>query len=399
MTPSSRIPGMNGWTFTMAWALALGITAGAAAAQEVLPPPAAAPRAAADTRPEPAPPARFENGEPMDGFFTALAVRYGVMVLQPKPVQAYILKSFDMPDKLEEALALARQTLEPQGFSILQSVVEKRLVIRIVTTREAKLAELAESPVSFGPEGEKIDVSKPDRPVTHLLPINHPDMLEALRRTALQDPEVSVEATGGTAIGVNLIFTGPALKVQRAVETVAKLDKPVGGPIVARTLALQHLNAETTANSLNTLFTGDTAPLKAVVDRRTNSIIVTGPEERVVDIMVTLVGQDAKQGPILPPPPPVPAITPPGPVMAPQVPPTSRPGAEQPGARRDATGGDRYGFADDFPALPVNIIVRLYPESLDEFTRGGDNAPLYARLVICAHWAHCSLFVNKGAFL
>ena len=72
--------------------------------------------------------------------------------------------------------------------------------------------------------------------------------------------------------------------------------------------------------------------MKAVADRRTNSIVVTGPEDRVVEVMVGLVSQDAKKGRILPPrtaPAPLPPGTLPG--TAPAGP--DAPG-EKPGARR-----------------------------------------------------------------
>jgi hypothetical protein len=358
---------MNRCTITMAGALALAAAASFAAA------PAAAPAAAQPAvheKTEPAIRTTFENGEPIDDFFTALAVRFDVMVVQPQPVEAFILRRFELPATLQEALAIARQTLEPQGFSILQSLADKRLVIRIVTTKEAKKAELAESPVSYGTAGEKIDTSDPRRQVTHLLPISHTDMIDSLRRTAMQDPEVSAEIAGGTAIGANLILTGPALKVQRAVETVVKLDKPVGGPIVARTLALQHLDAETTAHALNAGFAQGTAPMKAVVDLRTNSIVITGPEDRVLEIMVTLVVQDAKRGPILPPR-SIPAFT--QPAL-----PATQPAVNKPGANGGVSKPGR--------------------ETLDEMALGGDNPGFHAGSDECASRGRFSPFVNKEAF-
>jgi hypothetical protein len=244
----------------------------------------------------------FENGEAMGDFFTALAVRFGVMVIQPQSLEVYILHNFDLPAKLGDALAVARQTLEPQGDSLVQKISDGRLVIRIVPTAEAKKILQSESPLSFGTQGEAIDISDPTRLVTHVFPIAHADMADALRRQAKQDPDVSAEAMGDGAIGANLLLKGPAIKVQRAVETLAKLDKPTEGPLAARTMALQHLDAQTTADALNEVFSHDSTPMKAVADRRTNSIVVTGPEDRVLDVMVGLISQEAKQGRVLPPP-------------------------------------------------------------------------------------------------
>jgi hypothetical protein len=289
-----------------AGAVTLGIIAclgGAAAA-----PPAAAPAsraaevAAEQNHLEAATQTHFENGEAMGGFFTALAVRFGVMVIQPDSLKVYILQSFDLPAKLGDALVVARQTLEPQGYSLVQKVSDGRLILRIVPTAEAKKILLEESPLSFGTQGEAIDVSDPTRPVAHIFPIAHADMADALKRQAGLDPDVSVEPMGGGAIGSHLILRGPASKVQRAVENLAKLDKPTEAPRVVRTLTLQHLSAETTADALNEVFSHEAAPMKAAADRRTNSLVVTGPEDRVLEVMVNVVSQEAKQGRLLSPP-------------------------------------------------------------------------------------------------
>jgi len=298
-------------------------------------------------------PSKFSNGDPLSTFFTALSLHFGVVVVQPNAVDAYVLKDFEMPAKLEDALAIARQTLEPQGYTIVQSLSQKRIVLRVVTAEEALKLELSESPVSYGADPDKIDASNPQRQVTHLFPVTHIDILANLRRTATEDQAVSADVAGGADIGVHLILTGPAQKVQQAVERLAKIDKVGASPIVARTLPLVHLNAQMTADALNEGFAQDTAPLKAVVDLRTNSIIITGPEDRVMDLMVTLIGQDAKRGPVLPRPehPPTPATAPgsvpgpaiplPPPLPVPQ-PDTTRPSADRAPGALDESGPDGH---------------------------------------------------------
>ena len=279
----------------------------------------------------------YENGDPMADFFTALAVRFGVVVIQPDKLDVYILRSFDMPSKVGDALKIARDTLEPQGYSILQKVSDGRVIARILPTKEAKKIMLSDSPLSFGTQGEAIDTSDAARLVTHIYPITNADMIQGLRRSAAQDPDVTANIMEGGAIGASLMLTGPALKVQQAVETLAKLDKPPEGHLVARTVALQHLDAQSTADALNGVFAHDSsAPMKAVADRRTNSIVVTGPEDRVVEVMVGLVTQDAKQGRVLPPPAriapsqPTPAAPDPAPEGKPEVWNGPRPGARSP---------------------------------------------------------------------
>jgi hypothetical protein len=332
---------MNGWRRTV---VALGCLMAGTALAGAPGVPAAAPAEPAATQPTRT---KFENGEPINDYFTSLAVKFGVMVVQGKPVDAYMLRDLEMPEKLEDALKVMRQTLEPQGYSVLQSLSNKRLVLRVLPSTDARKFELSQSPVTFGTAGEAIDVSDPERQVTHVLPISHVDMLETLQRTSTQDREVSAEVAGGGTIGVDLILTGPALKVQRAVEAVAKLDKTMGGAIIARTLTLKYLDAQATADALNAGFSRDPAPMKAVVDARTNSIVITGPEELVMEVMVALIGQEAKRGPVVPRP----NVEPPPtlPILPPSVPSSS------PVDRGGAMGGQ-------------------VPRSLDESVAGGDNA-------------------------
>ena len=64
----------------------------------------------------------YDNGDPLGDFFTALSVRYGVVVLQPEGLEVYVLRSFDLPATVGDALTIARQTLEPQGYSLVQKV-------------------------------------------------------------------------------------------------------------------------------------------------------------------------------------------------------------------------------------------------------------------------------------
>jgi hypothetical protein len=286
----------------------------------------------------------YENGDPLADFFTALAVRYGVVVIQPDKLDVYVLRSFDLPAKVGDALKIAKETLEPQGYSIIQKISDGRVIVRILPVKEAKRILVTESPLSFGTQGEAVDTLDPTRLVTHVFPIANADQAEALRRTAAKDPDVSANLMEGGSIGASLLLTGPALKVQRTVETLAKLDRAVEGPLVARTVALQHLDAQSTADALNNVFAHDPAPMKAVADRRTNSIVVTGPEDRVVEVMVGLVTQDAKQGRVLPPPRTLPA-------------PPTLPAPGRPGAKGGSQPGERP----------------LGPRGLDEIAARGEN--------------------------
>jgi hypothetical protein len=325
----------------LAFALAASL---AAASAPALPSP--------ETRPEPPIRTHFENGDPINDLFTALSVRFGILVIQPQDIKAFILQDFDLPAKAQDAIARTRQTLEPQGYSILQSVTGKNLVIRVVTTAQAKKARLTESPVSFGPQAENVDISDPARLLTHMMPLNHPGLAEALRRAASEDKDVSVEIAGGNQLGTCLLLLGPALKVQQAVEKVSKIDRFEEGPSVVRILTLKNLDAPALAISLNQSFARENSPVKAAADARTNSLILSGPENRVLDVMVPIVSQEARAaGGIGQPPPPrlPPPATAPLPGSPPE--PATAPGAFAP----------RSQTLDEIAHLGENITVCWLP--------------------------------------
>jgi len=197
-------------------------------------------------------------------------------------------------------------------------------------------------------------------------------MLDTLKRSATQDPAITAEVAGGHEIGAALVLMGPALKVQRTVELLARLDQPDTAKIVARTLQLQHIDAQASADALNQGFAQGDAPMKAVVDKRTNSIVVTGPEDQVMQIMVTLIGEDAKHGPILPRP----QLPTTFPQLLPQPPALPVPG-DQPKPSADAQG------------------LHL----LDEIPLCGNNAHLPRQCLALPVRADFSSFVKEGTFL
>jgi hypothetical protein len=88
--------------------------------------------------------------------------------------------------------------------------------------------------------------------------------------------------------------------VQDAAANVLKADKADSAAVVARTLQLHNLNALELATSLNAGFASQATPLKAVADRRTNSIIVTGPEDKVLDVMINVIGMESSRGRVVP---------------------------------------------------------------------------------------------------
>ncbi len=275
------------------------VTASAAAA-----PTATAAAPATTSQSAPAFHTHFDGGDPISDYFKAMALRFGVAIVQPGPIKAFIVKPFDLPSKLEEAIALGQAALAPQGLTLRQTVSDNIIVLSVMTTEQARQADLQESPVSSGLELEKIDISRPDRIVTHLLPVSHPETAAALQRIAVQTKDVKADIAGTPETGITLILTGPAKGVQEAATNILKIDTPDTTKTVARTLQLHNINAEELATSLNATFVHQEGSLKAVADRRTNSIVITGPEDKVLDAMVQDIGMEAshRRGTPLPPP-------------------------------------------------------------------------------------------------
>jgi hypothetical protein len=72
-----------------------------------------------DAQTAPAYRTKFEKGDLLTGYFTALSQRFGVVVIvQPEAANAAAPDALELPDKLETAITTAQQALEPQGMAI-----------------------------------------------------------------------------------------------------------------------------------------------------------------------------------------------------------------------------------------------------------------------------------------
>ena len=323
------------------------------------PSPQTAPAALPSTIPAAAAPASqpiLQAGDSVSTLLNAMSARFSVIVVMREPVKALLVKSAPLPDKLDEAMALAQETLEPQGYGIIRTVSsapDPHIVLRIAPLKEAKQAALEQGPVTAGADPAAIDVTNPDQPVTHLLPIHHAELLDALHRSAAQDKDVTVSQLGTAATGFTFIVQGPAAKVKKAVQAVVAVDRAVDDKPIARMITLRHLNATESANTLNQSFAPGSG-LTAVADRRTNSVIVTGPEPLVIQAMMTLGSMDISR------------TTQPSPGM-----PDTAPAATEPaksGARTPAADGplDGIGLSGDNP--PLHTTRRespIWPTGLD----------------------------------
>jgi len=346
--------------------------------------PATAPAEAGRAGPAATAPARFAKGDSINVLLGAIAARYGVIVVQAKPVDAQILSAGELPGTMDAAIDLAQQLLEQQGYGIIRKVTAKpnpHVLLRIVTAQEAKRALVEESPVTSGTDAQKIDVSEPGRQVTHLLPVSHAEVINNLQRAATQDKDVSADVLGTEAQGLTLVFTGPAEKVKKAVAAVAALDKGSDREVVVRTIQLKNQDAVAAANSLNGTYggakLGEGAPFRAIAEPRTNTVVISGSAVEVVEALSLLARTDAAAGPKVPGPrPEIPdrllrgSDTPPPTVIPERV----TPGRGGDGGRAPSGGA---GEAVPGPGSRMEKKGEALPGwSLDEKQLAGDNAPL-----------------------
>ncbi len=238
---------------------------------------------------------KWAVGDPAGDMLNSIAAHFGVILVAPK-FSAVMLRAGALPKTLEDAVTMARDNLEPQGWGIVQTVSGKpdpHVILRVVPLKQAQDAQVQSGPVTSGDDASVIDLAHPGEPITHLMKVNHPEMLDRLRETATQDKDVSVDLVGSARGGYTLILSGPAAKIKTAVAAVATLDKATDQTPSVKAMKLMHLDAVSTALTLNANFQqqGKEA-MRAVADRRTNTIILSGPEDDVVSEMVTLISMD-----------------------------------------------------------------------------------------------------------
>jgi len=249
------------------------------------------------TTPARTPREKFSADDPIDALLSEIAFRYDAVIVKAKSTDALMLKDVEMPATLDGSLKLAQSVLEPQGLGLIRTTsASGNLILKLTTSKEAKEVAQAQGPVTSGSDPTRIDVTKPDVQVTHLMVVNHNDMVDSLRHTAMSQKGVEVNLAGTARTGYTMIFTGPALGVQRALTEVVKLDDIPKVKTATKVVTLHNISAAESAFNLNAGFARDGLGLHAEADRRTNSVIITGPEDLVPQAVINLIGMDGYTG-------------------------------------------------------------------------------------------------------
>lgn len=311
--------------------------------------PAAPPLPTATAATAPAP-LRPGDTVAIEALLADLAFRTGILIVKADSIKGDVVVTEAFPEDPTKAVAILNEMLAPAGYRgiAVKNSTSTRLVLRILSDAEARREELLTGPVTLGDDPRKIDVRERDRMVTHILPLKHPDLLEPARRAAEQEKSVQLTVSGNAESGYRLILAGPAATVRRLAETVLALDpvQPADATIF-RSIQLRNLDAEGSAAVLVKTYGQDAAGnpvITAIADKRTNTIILRGPDLQVFQAIQLLQRMDATAAP--PPASPLPAVPPPAP-LPPVPPPTPANPATRPGAAAPAPWLDEIASSPD----------------------------------------------------
>jgi hypothetical protein len=275
----------------------------------------------------------------IEELLAEFAERTGIIVAKADTIPGEVTVTSAIPADAEKGVAALNEMLAPAGYRAVhaKNITSTKLSVRILNDADARKEELQNGPVTLGGDPRTIDVRERNRMITHILPINNPELLEAVRRLAAESKDVAVTVAGTPREGYRLILAGPALAVRGIVERAVTIDPAPAaavGPAMVRSIQLKRLEALGSAAVLNGQYGHDAQGkevLRAVADPRTNSIIVSGQDVEVFRAIQMLQRLDADaasatEAPVAPPAAvPAPGLVPPAPAPTPANPAT-RPG-------------------------------------------------------------------------
>ncbi|MBE7558288.1 hypothetical protein HS125_04835 [bacterium] len=238
----------------------------------------------------------------------------GFVIVREAQVDGTVDVWSHQPLSREEAVELLNTVLYQKGYAILQRG-------RILTIVSRNAATRSDIPVKTGRKPEEIP--RTDQLVTMVIPVSYADadkLVENLR--PLLPPETTLSSNHGSN---SLIITGPQTDIRRMVEIVDALDTSLAAVSTVRVFPLRYADAKQLASVVTEIFKqedqssrdgnrmerfirgmrggpwgggdisldeGGPAALRgnvrviAVADERTNSLVVSAPEE----VMPTIAG-------------------------------------------------------------------------------------------------------------
>ena len=262
------------------------------------------------------------NEAPIDMVLKYLAESAGLQVVKQSPMaDVRVTIIGQQPIYVEDTIALLNSALNVKGYAAIRSGADGR-ILKIVTLEDAKKLNV---PVHKGSRPDLIPTT--DEVITQVMPLRY---IDATRLRQDLTPLISASASiTSNAAGNSLVVTDTSANVHRIAEIVSALDTNMSGAAEVRIYALKNADAASAVKLITDIFRPDTATggpggffrgvarfmmagrgggrggggggaaadqgtpfqppnVKASADARTNSVVVTGPEESllVVDSII-----------------------------------------------------------------------------------------------------------------
>ncbi|HUB27052.1 MAG TPA: secretin N-terminal domain-containing protein, partial [Tepidisphaeraceae bacterium] len=211
-----RIVFRQAWFWTISAALAVWpMTAGAQVYNPTVPIPATSPTTLPTTLPAPA--ARFSfnfQNAPIDTVLDYLSTKAGFIVIKETPITGTVTVLSIPPVTPAEAVQLLNTVLKVNGYA----AVQQGRILKIDSMANVKKEGI---PVHFGADPEQIPDT--DELITQVIPVKSVDAVK-LRQdlTPLIDTDADVSSNGGSN---TIIITDTSARIRRLVQIIYNLDK------------------------------------------------------------------------------------------------------------------------------------------------------------------------------
>jgi hypothetical protein len=251
--------------------------------------------AAPATAPAAAPVIAVGDSITPDQLLNLMADKFGAVIVTTAPLSGTVVYDRELPSNADQAIEAVNEMLMRTGYQALASkgTASGRLVLRITSKEEAKAAAIAESPVTYGLDPLKIDISDRNRIVTHVIPLTHSELLDTVEKSLSSEKDVTVTVTGEPEHNL-LVLAGPAISVRHAVQTMLSIDTPPP-EIVVTSVRLRKLNAQAGVDAIDRQFNqgNPDKTLRAFAYLRTNTVTLSGDQSMVTQGVVFLQVLDA----------------------------------------------------------------------------------------------------------
>jgi len=245
------------------------------------------------------------RGVPLQTVLDYLSRAGGFVVVETVDVPGRVNMVSQQPLSGDEAVDLLDTVLKEQGFAAIRSG-------RTLTIVKRDKARMSDIPVRRG--NDPGDIDRSDQMVTQIIPVRYvsvKELVENLRELLPPDATISANEKSNA-----VILTDSQTNVRRIVEIIDALDQSISEITTLRVFRLQHADAKDTATMIEDLFKQPTqssntnqrrffppfmgrgrddeanndqsdqsvalkaaSTVNAAADERTNSVVVSAPEE------------------------------------------------------------------------------------------------------------------------